>query len=435
MKKMTQLMALVMALLMMCTAALAEAKPDDVMATVNGQKVTRAQYEEYLGQLVQYYSSNYGVDTSDETILVQLRSWALQTAVEYAVMDQKIVELNMQMTDEQKKAVEDSAKAQWEAEVAAGMEYYGVTDTSTEDERARVLVQVLAELESWGYTEESYIAESLKYAPYQLLQDHITQNVMVSEQEVQEYINNLIEADKANYEGNVTAYEQMLQMNQLYAMYGMTDYVTDVYYMPSGYRAVNHILLIPDDAALVDTYNELLATYEEQQLTLEEGGEVTDALVTAEQVDAAAKAIMAAVQPTIDEIQQKLKDGANFNDLIPLYGEDPGMYDAAAIAEGYAVHFDSIMWDPAFTNAAMSIEKVGGVSEPVVGMNGVHIVHYDHDMAGGPIEITDELTAKFVDLLYSNKQSEAYNEQMNQWVGQAKIEYSEEGLSIVGAIL
>ncbi len=431
MKMLTRLMALAMALMMCCCMALAEPAADDVMLTVNGTPVTRAQYENHLAILTDYYASA-GYDTTDASLAAMLQQWALQTGVEYAVMDQLVAEKGLALSEADKAAAADSARTQWEAVIADGMEYYGITDESTEEERASALLSILAELEAAGYTEESYIEESITYAAYDKLYAVLTEGVTVSEEDVIAYFNNLVEADKAQYEGNAAAFEQTQQMNQLAMMYGLTDYYTEVYYQPSGYRAVNHILLIPEDETLVTTYSELQATYEEQQLTLEEGGELTGEAVSAEQVEAARLAILAAVQPTIDEINGKLEAGEAFNDLIPLYGQDPGMSDPAAIAEGYQVHMDSIMWDPVFTNAAMSIAAVGGVSEPVVGMNGVHIVHYDHDVPAGGIELTEEMKSYFQEALLASDQDEVYYAAIEAKVGEAVIEYSEEAKTILG---
>ena len=117
----------------------------------------------------------------------------------------------------------------------------------------------------------------------------------------------LVEADKEKYEGHVDQYENDQYMNRMYAAYGYTDYITPQYYVPSGYRGVSHILLDVDDT-LMETYTNLLATYEEQQDQIEAGEEVTEELVTLEQVEAAKQAIIDSVQPTIDEINQKLAE-------------------------------------------------------------------------------------------------------------------------------
>ena len=452
MKHNTRLAALLMALAMLLTMTACSKEPkndapvvtqapavadtaaqpaaDYVMATVNGTSVTYGEYAGYLATMVTYYT-NYGYDVSDPTFYAMLKQFALQTGVEYAVMNQKLTELGLALTDAEKEATMASAKEYWESQVAAGMTYYGITDESTEEERAATLVSVLAELEAMGYTEESYVAESVQFAGYDKLYEDMTKDVTVTEEAVINHYNTLVAADKAAYENDAAAYEQVQQTNQFALMYGMTDYYTDLFYMPEGYRAVTHILLEVDEA-LLTAYTDLQAAYEEQQLTLEEGGEVTGDLVTADEVENARLAIIASVQPKIDEINQKLAGGAAFNDLIPEYSMDTGMTTPEAIAEGYAVHMDSIMWDPVFTAAAFSVDTIGQVSQPVVGMYGVHLVHYDHDVTGGPLELTDELKAGFMTELLTNAKDEIYYGAIEQWVGEATIVYSDEAKAIMG---
>ena len=132
-------------------------------------------------------------------------------------------------------------------------------------------------------------------------------DVTVSDEDVQAEFDSLVEADKEKYEGHVDQYENDQYMNRMYAAYGYTDYITPQYYVPSGYRGVSHILLDVDDT-LMETYTNLLATYEEQQDQIEAGEEVTEELVTLEQVEASKQAIIDSVQPTIDEINQKLAE-------------------------------------------------------------------------------------------------------------------------------
>lgn len=430
MNMLKRLMALLMAVLMLGAAALAETSNDDVMATVNGTPLTRAEYQSYLDTLVNYYA-NYGYDTTDETILSVLRVFAMQTGIEYIVMDQKIAELGLSLTDEEKAAAEDEAAEQWAATIEDGLAYYGITEDSTEEERASTLLSVLAELETMGYTEESYTADTVKYAAYDKLYAHLTEGVNVTDEEVQAYYDSLVEADKATYANDAAAYEQLQYMNQLYTMYGMTSYVTECYYKPEGYRKVTHILLEADEA-LLSAYADAQATYEEQQNTLEEGGEIEGEIITAEDVENARLAVLANVQPTVDEIKQKLADGATFAELIPQYTTDPGMQDEAAIAEGYEVHMDSVNWVTAFRDQAFTVSNIGDVTEPVVTDYGVHILQYVADVAGGPVELTEELRASFLTALLASAQDEAYYAAIETWVNEATVEYSDEAKTIMG---
>ncbi|MGN0793265.1 MAG: SurA N-terminal domain-containing protein [Aristaeellaceae bacterium] len=426
MKRMNRLLALVLALALCCGMALAETaqSPDDVMATVNGQAITRAAFEEYEGNLNAYYT-NMGYDVTTESNAAAIKEIALMTLVQYSVMDQKIVELGLSLTDEERADAEQEAREVWEETLEEGLAYYGKTETSTEAEVAALLVQVLSELESMGYTEESYIEEAVLNAGYIKLENEMVRDVVVSDEEVLAYYNELVASDQVAYANNAAAYEQVQQMNELYLMFGYTDYYTDLYYVPEGYRSVTHILLSVDEE-LLTAYANLQATYEEQQSTLEEGGELTGEAVTAEDVENARLAIIASVQPTIDEINQKLADGATFAELIPQYTADPGMNTAEAIAEGYAVHMDSTMWVTEFRDAAFTVDNIGDITAPVVTEHGVHILQYVADIPGGPVELTTDLMEVLRMTLLEPAQSEKLNEVMTQWMSEAEIVYSDE---------
>ena len=413
------------------SAATATANADDVMLTVGSETVTRSEYEGYLSTLSNYYTS-YGYDVTEETMTAMLKQFALQTGVENAVMNLKLTELGLALTEDEKAAATAEAKEQWDATIEDGLAYYGITEESTEEERASTQLSVLAELESMGYTEESYTADSLLYAAYDKLYAYITKDIAVTEAEITEYYNALVENDKAVYENDAAAYEQTQSMNQLAAMYGMTDYITDIYYKPAGYRLVTHILLEADEE-LLTAYADLQATYEEQQSTLEEGGEVTETLVTAEEVENARLAILANVQPTVDEINQKLAAGATFAELILQYTTDPGMQDAESIAAGYEVHMDSTNWVTAFRDQAFTVSNIGDVTAPVVTDYGVHILQYVADVPSGPVELTDDLKATLEATLLQENQDNAYYTQIDTWIAEAKVEYSAEAQSILDA--
>ena len=411
--------------------AVSTGNPDDVMITIGNEKVTRAEYESYLATLNSYYT-NYGYDVTEAELAAMLKQFALQTGVEYAVMNQKVVELGLSLTEDEKNAAIADAQAQWEAVIADGMAYYGITEESTEEQRNTTMVSVLAELESMGYTAESYQADAIKYAGYDKLSAVITKDVAVTDEEVVEYYNDLVETDKAIYENDAAAYEQTQYMNQMYAMYGMSDYVVDIYYKPAGYRLVTHILLEADEA-LLTAYTELQAAYEEQQNTLEEGGEVTEALISAEEVENARLAILNNVQPKVDEINQKLAEGKTFAELISEYTTDPGMMDEASIAAGYEVHMDSTNWVTAFRDQAFTVDNIGDVTAPVVTDYGVHILQYVADVPAGPVELTDELHAAFKANLLQSAKDAAYYAAIDEWMAAANAVYSEEAQAILDA--
>lgn len=427
MKMMKRLMALLMALLLCGACALAETEavqsPDDVMATVNGEAITRAEFEQYYTVLCnQYADLGYEVTLPENDVI--LRDWALDNAMQFTLMDQKIAEIGMALTEEEKADAAQQGRDDWQSIIDDGLSYYGVTESTGEDERAVVFIQVLAELERAGLTEQRFIDEAVKTALYVKFEDSIVADVAISDEEVTAYYNELVEADEVAYKDNVEAYEAMQDMNRRYLIYGMPDYYVDLYYRPDGYRRVTHILLEVDETLLA-TYNDLLAVYEEQQLTLEEGGEVTAELITEAQVEEARLAIIANVQPKIDEINQKLDEGAAFADLIPLYTID-AMNTPETIAQGYEVHMDSTTFVTEFRDAAFTVDNPGDVTAPVVSQFGVHILQYVEDIPGGPVELTADLMELLRLELLPAAQNAKYNEVFTQWLDASEIVYSEE---------
>ena len=430
MKMFRRLMALAAALMLLCTLAAAQS-PEDVMATVNGTPISRQIYENYLNNLSSYYSY-YGYDVTTPENVVALRYMALDTLVQLTLMDQKIAELGVALTDEELAAAEEEGRTLWVEDVGNALSYYGVTADSTEAERAAAMVQALAELETLGYTEESYIDDAVSNALYIKLEALMVEGAAVREGEVEALYADLVEADRLLYADNAAEYESTLQLNAFALMYGMTEYYTDVWYIPEGYRNVVHILL-PVDAALLDSWGDLQATWEEQQNLLEEGGSITGEVVTAEEVENAGLAALTTVQSQVDEITGRIAAGESFIDLIPLYTADGEMDEAAEIASGWQVHMDSIFCPVGYRDAVFSLVNPGDVSAPFVSDEGVYLVCYVGDAEGGPVPLTQELHEALHAQLLQEAEAAQYQQTMEAWLAEAEIVYSEEAQAFMGS--
>ena len=424
MRKINRLLALLMALMLLALPALAEDSPGDVLATVNGTPITREAFETYLANLTAYYSY-YGYDVTTPENASHLKYMTLSTLVQLVLMDQKITELNVTLTDTERAAAEAEGRKMWLTDLDNALSYYGITATSSEAERASALVQALSELEALGYTEQSYIDDSVANALYVKLEAMMVEGATVPEGEVEALYAELVEADRVRYADDAAAYESTQQMNAVAMMYGMMDYYTDVWYIPEGYRNVVHILL-PVDDSLMTAWGDLQATYEEQQGALEEGGTLTGEAVTEESIEEARLAALASVQARIDEINARLAGGEAFTDLIPLYTADAAMDEAAEIEAGYQVHMDSIFCPPGYRDAVFTLENPGDVSEPFVADGGVYIVCYVGDAEGGPVPLTTETHATLHAQLLMEAESVKYTQTMAAWETAAEIVYSDE---------
>lgn len=379
------LMALVM---LLANTAVAEEAP--VALTVNGEAVLKADVQQYA----QYQFQNGYTEAVDYEA-------AISDLIVNAVANAKIREFGLdQFTEEERSAFMLDAQAQWEEAVESYLSYYLTEDT--EEARAQCREDGDAYLKAMGYSVEMLCENLLVSESFTKLQEYMLEgkDVAASEEEIASTFALYAEQDKAQFEGNVSMYE-------MYQQY----YGYDSWYQPEGYRGVIHILL--------EVEEEVLNAYMEKKAMLEEEG--TE--VTQEDVDAAFQAVLASRQADIDAIYSRLEQGESFETLIAEFGTDPGMTDPDYLRDGYDVHQDSMVYDAAFVAGAFNekMQKVGDVSDPVVGSFGIHIVKYQRDIPGGPVEMTDEIRDMIEDYLVNTKENTILEETMDAWVAQAEV--------------
>jgi len=459
---MKRLLSLLMALalVMGCAAAFAEgdaaaetaaeAAAPVVLATVDGKEIT--DQNPFMVNLVNYYQSMYsmyGIDMSDPEMMNYLKGIGLDYAIDMEIVFNKAAEKGFdQFTDEEIKAFEKEATDYIEEYIASMMSQSGLADDASDEDKANARAAILADMQAQGYNEEEYISESVEGSKtetiYNRIYDDVTKEITVTEEDITEYFNDLVKEDMeraaqdpAGYLAAYEGFKPYLEQPE-YLPYAPET----AYYTPEGYRAVTHILLKPDDE-LLETWKGLVAKLEEQNSPEEAAAtdteaettpEPTEEPVTQEMVDAAAKAIMDSLQPQIDEIQKKIADGANFADLIAEYGTDPGMQTEESRAKGYEIHANSSSYEANFHKAAMALEKVGDISEPVLGQSGVHIIQYLKDVPAGAVDLSDALKAMLKDTLLDEKQRAAFTSAEQEWKAAATIEYTEAGLALKQAV-
>ncbi|MDO5436497.1 MAG: peptidylprolyl isomerase, partial [Clostridia bacterium] len=404
-------------------ADITSAAEDKLLVSINGEKIYESDLAADIDDIIYYYSQyGYTIDTTDEELMKSVRALALTTAIQYKLLYQKAEEQGI--TEEVKNGgTEEAAKAEWDAIVNDfATQLFGISEETPEEEKNAALKETLEYIELYyGYTEELYVSEYVESEILTRVQQGMAEGVEVTDDEVKASYDTAVASDQAMYEGNVAMFEY-------YTMY----YGQESLYTPEGYRGITHILLTVDDALLSD-YTAKKEAFEAQQAAepaaegAEEGAEEAAEPVTEEQVAAAKQAILDSVKDTVDEIKAKFEAGTAFEDLIAEYGTDPGMLEEINLTNGYSVHKDSIMWDQAFTDGAMTLEKVGDISEPVIGSYGVHILYYLRDIPAGAAEMTEEKAAEIREELLSTKQSETINTVLSQWMDEADTVYTEAG--------
>lgn len=350
----------------------------------------------------------YGITDSES--LTQLKQDIVNDYVMNMVALQKADQLGLsELSDEELSDIKQRAAELYEEEIEYYLEYY-LTEDNTEEE-ARALL--LADLESEGYSVESQEQELIDELKNTRLREHVSESVTVSDEDIRAYYDELVEYDTGYYE-DVANFE-----------YDMLDGYKAVYH-PEGFRTVKHILVsLSDDQStrLTDLTNEL----NDINIAIEAETATDDQVARKPELESEIQAIYEEVQPTLDEIYLAIESGADFDELIEKYGSDPGMAEEPGKSAGYYVHADSSIWERGFTDAAMALEKIGDVSEPVWLNNGVHIIKYISDVTPGVIpyeEIKDSLTA---DVL-ADKQETAYSEALAQWAEEIGVTYYYENM-------
>lgn len=394
-----KILALLTAVLLLCGAALAESSvaDDAVVATINGQEITVAELENDAQLL---YNAGY-VETYPDY------DAALESMIREAVVKDHLQKAGyLDYSEEELAAFTNDAQAQWDQLISTYVERYLTEDT--EEARATLKTQAEQYFATMGGSVEVLTDDLMYNAAMEKLQEDLTGGYVPTEEEIQQVFDLYGAQYQAQYENNVGMYE-------FYTQY----YGYESWYVPEGYRAVIHILLNVDA--------DVLKAYTDAQAALDEAESAEDpdeaAIAEAKAAAEAAKAaVIASRQDVIDDIYARLEKGESFQSLIAEYGNDPGMQDETMLAEGYHVHAESILWDPAFTEGAFQegMRQPGDVSQPVVGTYGIHILYYLKDVPGGLI-MTDSIHDEIYEYLLSSKSSNAFNAGYAEWQQELEI--------------
>ena len=413
-----------------------ELQADTVLATVNGTDITWGDVQSSYDNLVADYGMAYDMTVSSTVDL--FRAVALDTEIMALVMDQKAAELGLdQFSEEEAAGIFAAADADLESAINNYMSMYlGITAEATEEDLTNARAEAEAAFLAMGYSQDAIREMYKKDEILARIQNYVVQDVAMDDLEAQALHLAKVENDKMAFGEDLAAY---VQYNAIAAQNGMEN----AWYKPAGFRAVKHILLSVDQT-LVDEYHGLQSILEEQvneEAAALQGGEVTEVaevteettedaeptpepapLVTQADVDTAKANILASKAEVIAEINDKIAEGVDFDELIAEYGEDGGMAVEPYKTNGYEVALESagVQYVASFVDAAFSVESVGDVSAPYLSDYGLHIVKYIADVPEGPVEMTEAARLDWLE----DKKEEKYTSDLTSWRDAAQVEYT-----------
>lgn len=410
MKKRNPIFACLMATLALlpCLCPCAAEETTDVIVA-GSRTVSLEQAQREVDDLISTYHNTYGIAfTQDDYI--HIRDRALHSLATSCVMDNEVAERGFDVfSQEEDEALMQQAQEAYEQT----LEYYSDDYKSLyagfmDDDTAREMA--LYDMEKSGCTVESLYQTAKRYAGYDRLYAEATKDVSITDDaEVYAYYTQEhVEPDRKLFAENIDQYE-------LYT----SAYGQSVYYIPDGYRAVSRILLaFPEDIrseiSVCQAKQESIRALLEDETKPEEERRMlsSEAQRLQEQLLAIREKALPALQGVIDEIQAKMAAGEAFDSLIAAYGQDEEML---ACPDGYMVHEQSIVYETEFRDAAMALERIGDVSEPVLTDSGVHFIRYLSDVPEGAVELTPEAFAAMKEEAVEMKKEQAFQRAMDAW--------------------
>lgn len=401
-KKVWLSLLLALTLAVSCLTAVAESadssatqptQEDTVLLSINGEPIMTGEASALYQTYYQQYQS-YGMDFSDEANQQALMNLVVNTLLQEKMIRQKAAELGLDVfTEEEEAAMQETAQSTYDQMFNVYLQYLG-DDTKTDEENRQAIAEQLA---GSNYTVENLVQSAKNTEIFNRVYDYATEGVDIPDAAVETAYNEGVEEAKAKYAQDLTAFGTD------------RDSGATIYYTPAGYRTVKHILVTFDQAAELKELREKLAGLAETD---------ADYAPTQAQIDE----MMQGIQPKLDEIQQKIADGEDFQALIDQYGEDGGMKSGTTAETGYYLCEGNATYVPEFTAGGMALEKVGDVSEPVLTDYGFHIIRYNSDIpeAVTPFEdIQEDLKTQ----LLNEALNAAYSNKMNEWAQEAVIEF------------
>ena len=365
---MKRVLALLAALMMLLTFALAESQ-DTVIATVNGEELLYSDYVSIESAYLYQYEAA-GVDLTNAEVYAYLQDLALTYAIEQMLIKQDMRAQGCYDFDEESESwFQEIGKATYDQaiqDVMDAMRTEGVSD----DE---LMVYALAYAQSLNVTEETYVEfYRTQYAAARYY-EWLTQDNPVTDADVMTAYAERVAQSESLYANDVAAFENAMNAGN------------EVWYKPEGYRSILQILLPAEGA-----------TAEEKLLN---------------------------AQPTVDAINTRLADGESFQALMAEYSIDANTSNEAFLATGYQVHRESVIWEDLFVDTAFSADMTqpGDVSQPFASDLGVHILYYLCDSPAGAVELTQDVYDALSYAIYTERYTAAQTERINALADAAEI--------------
>ena len=409
-----------------------------VILKMGDKEVTKAEVQEatndVLAEMHSYYAM-YGsyLDITDPEVIAQAQASAIADLKEDMVLRAKATELGFdELTEDEIAEMKETAQNSLD-NAKSYIQMYYLDDPDLEGEELEKAIQ--EKLDEFGVSLETYEQVAADEIRERKLFNYATENVDVPDEDV-----------KADFDSKVAADEEKYKEDAASWVTADRNKTATLYYTPAGIRRVKQILVKfkEDDQLAIDEANSKIteansrvtaaeAIIDDPDAAEEDKTQAQEDLTAAQadleaanaELEEATEKAYAGIDEDTDAILEALEaDPESWDQLMAEKNEDPGLQEGAANAEkGYAVCEAMTGFDPAFVEAAMALENVGDHSDKIRGASGgYYIIKYVSDEPEGPVEYDDAMKDTLYQSLLSTKKNEVYNEVVDQWISEAKIQ-------------
>lgn len=368
---------LICALCLMLTCAFAEMTEteDAVIAEIDGTAITRS-------QLDALYESRYGdYEPADDVEAVDIRMELLDSMLQDRCEQIMLDKLGLdEISDEERASLEEAAKLEFEEYVQYFM--YMLNDGTLGQEELHELA--LSWLESMDMSEDDYVEQYISTAAYDRLYEYATQDILLTEEELQKYYSDMVDDARATYQASPDDFIAC-------AVYDVPSV-----YVPEGVRVIRRILVsfdLDQSARYADLISELAS-----------GTDVSAEIDT----------LYAELEPRVDEIISHLDNGMSFIEVEQMYSDDATLYDTGLEGIGYYVCPDCTFWDEELVETALEMVLPGDISNPVRMADGISIFLFESELESGAVPYED-VEDYVVEAAYYMAGNDRYFESLAQW--------------------
>ncbi len=371
----TKTIALVLAAIMIAAAlsACSVNNPNYTVLKVGDMNIGVNAYYNNYNYLAQVYSM-YGLyNVSTPEALKRMQDQVFDNLIRNALPVVVAKQNGVTLTDEEEAQVQADYKEQLDQMIARYNSKVDESITDADAKRAEAEKLFRADLEKSGWNYKTYlkmIEDSARDAAIaNKYMESLYSGVNITEDKAKAYYDEQLAAKKAEYAENPAKF---------YTDYSGAASGSDtigVLTVPEGYRFCKHILI----------------------KNAEEGDTTKD------------------VNKIVEEVKAKLADGADFDALVEEYGEDPGMKQEPYKSKGYLISESTIdKYYDGFGTAAVSLENIGDVSDPVETEAGFHFIQYtsDAEVKDTPFE---DIKQAIIDKLTEDEKAAIYNDCIEKW--------------------